>query len=111
MQVFAEILGVPQEDRRYIIELGDSLLGSQDPEYAQPTDDSHRLLPFSSPAALEMFEFGRKMAAARRKNPGNVWTLYGLLQAQNAQGKKDEAALTEERFKRASKDSDFTFGR
>jgi len=46
-----------------------------------------------------------------RKNPGNVWTLYGLLQAQNAQGKKDEASLTEERFKRASKDADFTFGR
>jgi cytochrome P450 len=36
-----------------------------------PPDPSHRLLPFSSPAALEMFEFGRKMAAARRKNPGN----------------------------------------
>src|SRR3954453_10458306 len=71
MQVFAEILGVPQEDRRYIIELGDRLLGNADPEYAQPTDDSHRLLPFSSPAALEMFEFGRKMAAARRKSPGN----------------------------------------
>src|ERR1044072_5395818 len=71
MQVFAEILGVPQEDRRYIIELGDRLLGNQDPKYAQPTDDSHRLLPFSSPAAIEMFEFGRKMAAARRKAPGN----------------------------------------
>src|ERR1700742_5252039 len=71
MQVFAEILGVPQEDRRYIIELGDRLLGNADPEYAQPTDDSHRLLPFSSPAALEMFEFGRKMAAARRKKPGS----------------------------------------
>ena len=69
MQVFAEILGVPQEDRRYIIELGDRLLGNQDPEYAQPTDDSHRLLPFSSPAALEMFEFGRKMAAVRREHP------------------------------------------
>ena len=71
MQVFAEILGVPQEDRRYIIELGDRLLGNQDPEYAQPSDDSHRLLPFSSPAAIEMFEFGRKMAAARRKKPGS----------------------------------------
>ena len=70
MQVFAEILGVPQDERRYIIELGDRLLGNQDPEYAQPSDDSHRLLPFSSPAALEMFEFGRKMAAARRKHPG-----------------------------------------
>jgi cytochrome P450 len=71
MQVFAEILGFPQDERRYIIELGDRLLGNADPEYAQPTDDSHRLLPFSSPAALEMFEFGRKMAAARRKAPGN----------------------------------------
>src|SRR4051812_4840037 len=71
MQVFAEILGVPLQDRRYIIELGDRLLGNADPEYAQPTDDSHRLLPFSSPAALEMFEFGRKMAAAGRKSPGN----------------------------------------
>ena len=71
MQVFAEILGVPQSERRYIIELGDRLLGNQDPEYAQPIDESHRLLPFSSPAALEMFEFGRKMAAARRKQPGN----------------------------------------
>jgi cytochrome P450 len=71
MQVFAEILGVPQEDRRHIIELGDKLLGNQDPEYALPSDDSHRLLPFSSPAALEMFEFGRKMAAARRREPRN----------------------------------------
>ena len=33
----------------YIIDLGDRLLGNQDPEYAQPTDDAHRLLPFSSP--------------------------------------------------------------
>jgi cytochrome P450 len=69
MQVFAEILGIPQSERRYIIELGDQLLGGQDPEYALPSDDSHRLLPFSSPAALEMFEFGRRLAAARRKHP------------------------------------------
>jgi cytochrome P450 len=71
MQVFAEILGVPQSERRHIIDLGDRLLGNQDPEYAVPSDDSHRLLPFSSPAAQEMFEFGRKMAAARRRHPGD----------------------------------------
>jgi cytochrome P450 len=69
MQVFAEIMGIPQSERRSIIDLGDRLLGNQDPEYAQPTDDSHRLLPFSSPAAREMFEFGRKLAAARRTHP------------------------------------------
>ncbi len=69
MRVFAEILGVPQEERRVIIELGDRLLGNQDPEYKVPDDDSHRNLPFSSPAALEMFEFGRRLAAQRRADP------------------------------------------
>lgn len=69
MQVFAEILGVPQDERRVIIEIGDRLLGNADPEYAVPSDDAHRHLPFSSPAALEMFEFGRRLAAQRRKDP------------------------------------------
>src|SRR4028119_2196396 len=70
MQVFAEILGVPQQDRRLIVDMGDRILGNQDPEFAQEhLDDSHRMLPFSSPVALEMFEFGRKLAAARRENP------------------------------------------
>ena len=69
MQVFAEILGIPHEERRVIIEIGDRLLGSQDPEYAVADDDAHRHLPFSSPAALEMFEFGRRLAEQRRRNP------------------------------------------
>jgi cytochrome P450 len=69
MQVFAEILGVAQEDRRLIVEMGDRILGNQDPEYAQPVEPAHRLLPFSSPVAREMFEFGRKVADARKKNP------------------------------------------
>lgn len=69
MQVFAEILGVPHDERRVIVELGDRLLGNQDPEYKVEPEESHRNLPFSSPAALEMFEFGRRLAAARRKEP------------------------------------------
>ena len=69
MQVFAEILGVAQEDRRLIVEMGDRILGNQDPEYAQPIQPDHRMLPFSSPVAQEMFEFGRKLADARKKNP------------------------------------------
>src|SRR5919106_2075987 len=46
MQVFAEILGVPQDERRVIIDIGDRLLGNQDPEYKVPDDDAHRHLPF-----------------------------------------------------------------
>lgn len=66
MQVFAEILGVPQEERREIIEIGDRLLGNADPEYAVEPDDAHMHLPFSSPAALDMFAFGRRIADERR---------------------------------------------
>ena len=69
MQVFAEILGVPHEERRTIIDLGDRLLGTQDPEFATGEEDSHRHLPFSSPVALEMFAYGRRLAAQRRKEP------------------------------------------
>ncbi len=72
MQVFAEILGVPQSERREIIEIGDRLLGNADPEYAHSGDeDAHRHLPFSSPAALEMFAFGRRIGDERRRQPRN----------------------------------------
>jgi cytochrome P450 len=71
MSVFAEILGVPHDERRVIIELGDRLLGNADPEYAVEPDESHRHLPFSSPAALEMFEYGRRLAKERREHPGD----------------------------------------
>jgi tetratricopeptide (TPR) repeat protein len=43
-----------------------------------------------------------------KKNPETGWALYGLLQALKAQGKKDDAAFVEERFKRAWKDADFS---
>jgi cytochrome P450 len=69
MQIFAEIMGIPQEERRTIIDLGDRLLGNQDPEFQVEPDEAHRSLPFSSPVALEMFEFGRRLAEARKKDP------------------------------------------
>jgi tetratricopeptide (TPR) repeat protein len=43
-----------------------------------------------------------------RRNPGTGWSLFGLMQALEAQGKKAEAALVSERFKRAWKSADVT---
>jgi cytochrome P450 len=88
MQVFAEILGVPQAERREIIEIGDRLLGNADPEYAVPDDDSHRNLPFSSPAALEMFAFGRRLADERREH-GRDDIMTALVQAGLTQREMD----------------------
>jgi tetratricopeptide (TPR) repeat protein len=43
-----------------------------------------------------------------RRHPSNGWALFGLQQALKAQNKADEAALIEERFKRAWARSDVT---
>jgi tetratricopeptide (TPR) repeat protein len=41
-----------------------------------------------------------------KKNPENGWALFGLAQAQEAQGKKDQAAATRARFAKAFADAD-----
>lgn len=71
MRVFAELLGAPEGDHRYLVELGDRMLGQDDPEYALPPEvmEENRHLPFSNPAALQMFEYGRKLADERRECP------------------------------------------
>jgi cytochrome P450/nitrite reductase/ring-hydroxylating ferredoxin subunit len=77
MWVFSAIMGLPVEDRRLIIELGDKLLGNTDPEVVGEEyvaeralrDPELRKLPFSSPFALELIEYGRKLGEARRRDP------------------------------------------
>ena len=77
MWVFSEIMGLPVEDRRLLIELGDKLLGNTDPEVVgeenllerAKTDPSIRLLPFSSPFSLELIDYGVRLGRARRADP------------------------------------------
>jgi cytochrome P450 len=71
MQVIASVLGIPQAERREVVEIGNRILGSQDPEFELAADDVDQTLPLANPAALEFFEFGRRVAAARRANPGD----------------------------------------
>lgn len=73
MRVFAELLGAPLDDRLYIVELGNAILGNDDPEFSgaltKEERERYRDLPFSSPAAAEMFTYGQKLAALRRSDP------------------------------------------
>ncbi len=77
MWVFSEIMGLPLEDRRYLISLSDKILGNTDPEivgeeYVQERalhDPELRKLPFSSPFSLDLIEFGRQLGEARRAEP------------------------------------------
>ena len=76
MRVFAELLGAPAEDRRLLIAIGDRMLGNTDPEqvrddpvYGREDVSEYAHLPFSSPAALEMFAYGHRLAEQRRAEP------------------------------------------
>jgi cytochrome P450 len=71
MRVFAEMLGAPEAERRHLVELGDRMLGHTDPEYAISSEELERSrnLPFSNPAAFEMFEYAKALAAERRRRP------------------------------------------
>ena len=71
MRVFAEMLGAAPEDHQYLVELGDRMLGQDDPEFAIDPEvmESNRHLPFSNPAAQEMFEYARGLADERRRCP------------------------------------------
>jgi cytochrome P450 len=72
--VLISILGLPQEDGPYLIDLTSEMAASTDPDYVPdpdkyPTDIDPRLLPFGSPAAWHVFEYGRRIGEERRKNP------------------------------------------
>lgn len=72
--LIADILGAPEDDHAYLIELSDQLVASTssrpplDPTaYGNTTD--LRLLPFGAPAAHGFAEYARKLGAERRARP------------------------------------------
>ena len=71
MRVIASMLGIPDENRREVVELGNRILGSQDPEFELAPDEFDPTLPLASPVAVEFFEFGHRIAEVRRQNPGD----------------------------------------
>lgn len=75
INVLARMLDVPEEDTQQLIDWGNRIIGNTDPDYADVLLESaeserYRDLPFRSPAALEVFAYGRKLAAKRRGGDG-----------------------------------------
>ncbi|MQY02691.1 cytochrome P450 [Actinomadura macrotermitis] len=74
IRVLCQILGVPQDDEALLIELGDRMIANTDPDLAEvlldsPASDAYRLLPFRSPAALDMHAYSRRLHDRRRVAP------------------------------------------
>ncbi|MEL6151702.1 MAG: cytochrome P450, partial [Chloroflexota bacterium] len=68
------LLGVPDEDGPWLVEMGDALIGNTDPEFTDVPvglvdTDEYRLMPFRSPHSFKLFEYAAAQATDRRANP------------------------------------------
>ena len=75
INVLVRLLDVPVEDTHQLIEWGNRMVGFDDPEHADvlinsPESEKYRLVPFRSPAALEVYEYGDELARQRRGKDG-----------------------------------------
>ncbi len=75
INVLVRLLDVPVEDAGKLIDWGNRMIGFDDPEHADvlisdPASEKYRLVPFKSPAALEVFAYGDELANQRRGKDG-----------------------------------------
>ena len=75
IRVLAKLLDVPDQDIPQLIKWGNRMVGNTDPEHADVLLDSdesekYKDLPFRSPAALEVFDYGFSLAKARKGGDG-----------------------------------------
>jgi cytochrome P450 len=76
IRVLARLLGAGDEDTDRLIDWGDRMIGNTDPELADvlhdsPESEQYRMLPFRSPASLELFDYAHGLAAERRRAPAD----------------------------------------
>jgi cytochrome P450 len=82
INVLVRLLDVPVSDTGMLINWGNQMVANTDPDYTEhlitdPDSDQYRHLPFRSPAALEVFEYGRELA--RQRKGGNGTDLVSIL--------------------------------
>jgi cholest-4-en-3-one 26-monooxygenase len=79
LQVIAEMMGVPAEDRHKLFDWSNRMIGSEDPEYAVSAENAFA-------AATEMFLYANDLAAKKRAEPGN--DIISVLLAAEVEGER-----------------------
>ena len=96
IRFLCSIFTVPQEDAPQLISWGDQMIANQDPDLARvqvgvQDTEAYRLLPFRSPAALEVFAYADRQRDQRMAEPADD-ILQALTVAQS------EGILSEQDF-------------
>jgi cytochrome P450 len=76
IRLLCRLLGVPETDADQLVAWGDQMISNADPEYTpviidKDDTEEYRLLPFRSPAALEVFRYAEEVALERRSKPAD----------------------------------------
>jgi cholest-4-en-3-one 26-monooxygenase len=74
LQVIAEIMGVPQEDRHKVFDWSNRMIGAEDPEYSVAPEAAME-------ASMELYAYANGLAAEKRANPHDD-VISVLLQAE-----------------------------
>ena len=74
MRMLGALLGTSDDDGHKLVEWGDALLGNTDPDFTDfPVDltdtEEFRMVPFRSPASIQIFKYAEQQAAERRECP------------------------------------------
>ncbi len=90
MRMLAQILGLPDSDTEWLVARGDALISNTDPDYTdfvvdKVNTDEYRLLPFRSPAALELFDYADDLL--KRMRAGEQCGVLNLVIQPTASGK------------------------
>jgi len=72
MMMLGRILGVADEDLDWLVEKGDALIGNSDPDFTSTVVDqmdtsAYRMMPFRSPAGMELYDFAADVMAGKRQ--------------------------------------------
>lgn len=91
MRMLGQIMGVPTEDTAWLVEKGDALIANSDPDYTdfvidKADTDKYRLLPFRSPAAVELFDYANGLLD--RMAQGEVFGVLNLVLGETREGKR-----------------------
>ena len=74
MRMLGKLLGTSDDDGHKLVAWGDALLGNTDPDFTDfPVDltdtDQFRMVPFRSPASIQIFQYAQGQAENRRSCP------------------------------------------
>lgn len=74
MRMLGRLLGTSDEDGHKLVAWGDALLGNTDPDFTEyPVDltdtEAYRMVPFRSPASIQIFRYAQEQADLRRACP------------------------------------------